>query len=207
MPETQRILKRGRGRPKAFDRSTALDVAMKMFWDRGFEGTCLDDLIETMGISSSSFYNSFGSKETLYHEATEIYLSSAAKWFTGELNAPGRDTKTAIEAVLNATAKQFTAQDHPCGCMISTAGTHLPPSLGSVRDMMASHRKLGQSAFAARIRKGIQDGDLPKHVKADALAAFYSAVSQGMAVQARDGVTRKRLVDIVQIAMMAWPVN
>ena len=206
MPKIAKPVKRGRGRPKTFDRDQALDVAMKMFWDRGFEGTNLDDLIGAMGISCSSFYNTFESKEQLYHEATETYLTSASDWFLGELNGPGKDTRTAIEDVLHASAKQYTCKDGPCGCMIALAGTHLAPELNSVREMMSGQRKLSQSTFAARIRRGIKEGDVPVGTKVDALATYYSAVSQGMAVQARDGATRKQLQEIVDLAMQAWPV-
>src|ERR1700750_2674291 len=134
MPKIPPTAKRGRGRPTTFDKEQAIDVAMKMFWDRGFEGTNLDDLISAMGISCSSFYNTFESKEKLYHEATEAYLSAASDWFLGELNAPGKDTKTAIRDVLNASAKQYTCKEGPCGCMIALAGTHLAPELHSVRE-------------------------------------------------------------------------
>ena len=67
-------IKRGRGRPAVFDRAKALHAAMKLFWERGYEGTSFDDLIAAMGVSASSFYNSFGSKEALYCEATRSYL-------------------------------------------------------------------------------------------------------------------------------------
>ncbi len=207
MPKIVTSMKRGRGRPKTFDRDHALDVAMKMFWDRGFEGTCLDDLINGMGISSSSFYNTFGCKEELYREAVETYIDASKDWFSAELNAPGKDTRTAIKDVLSAAAKQYTCTDKPCGCMISLAGTHLSPELGSVREMMARERKHGQSIFAARIRKGIKDGDVPAGTKIESLATYYSAVSQGMAVQARDGATRKHLQEIVEFSMCAWPAG
>ena len=72
--------KRGRGRPAVFDRAVALMAAMKLFWERGYEGTSLDDLVAAMGISASSFYNSFGSKERLYQEATEVYMAAAGQW-------------------------------------------------------------------------------------------------------------------------------
>ena len=72
------ILKRARGRPKNFDRSVALQQAMKLFWERGYEGASFDNLTAAMGISASSFYNSFGSKERLYQEAIEE--GATASW-------------------------------------------------------------------------------------------------------------------------------
>jgi AcrR family transcriptional regulator len=83
--------KRGRGRPPVFDRDAALKEAMKLFWERGYQGTSFDDLIAAMGISASSFYNSFGSKEALYCEATQSYLAMSGSWFFGILNDESRE--------------------------------------------------------------------------------------------------------------------
>lgn len=177
---------------------------MKLFWERGFEGTSFDELIAAMGISPSSFYNSFGSKERLYQEATETYLAIAGEWFLRELNAD-TDARSAFHNVLLSAAREFTREGTPSGCMISLAGTHLPPSLNSVRDMMARHRQLGQAAMEVRIQRGIARGDVPPDTNAATLAAFYAAFSRGMAVLARDGACREQLAAIVEIAMSAWP--
>jgi AcrR family transcriptional regulator len=196
--------RRHRGRPQTFDRTEVLTRAMQLFWERGFEGTSFDELVAVMGISPSSFYNSFGSKERLYQEATEAYLAVSGEWFLRELNAD-TDTQSAFHNVLLAAAREFTKEGLPSGCMISLAGTHLPPSLNSVRDMMAHHRQRGQAAMAARIQRGIELGDLPPETNAETLAAFYSALSRGMAVLARDGASRDQLTAIIEIAMAAWP--
>jgi AcrR family transcriptional regulator len=158
-----------------------------------------------IGISTSSFYNSFGSKELIYQEATEAYMASSSEWFDDELEAPEVDTKSAFENVLKAAARQFTNKGLPTGCMISLAGLHVPPPLNFVRDLMAGQRKAAQTAMADRIRRGIKEGDVPKGTNVGALAAFYSAFWRRMAVQARDGASRKRLLELVRIAMQAWP--
>jgi AcrR family transcriptional regulator len=196
--------KRARGRPKTFDRSVALEQAMKLFWERGYIGTSFDDLIDAMGISPSSFYNTFGSKERLYQEAAEAYAVQSRACFAAELEA-ATDTKTAFHRTLTRVAHEITRDDLPTGCMISLACTQVPPALESVRQMMAGYRSGAEAAMAERIQRGIREGDVPSSVNVQALAAFYSALSRGMAVLARDGATRDRLQEIVEIGMQAWP--
>jgi AcrR family transcriptional regulator len=197
--------KRARGRPIEFDRSVALHQAMKLFWERGYMGTSFDDLIDAMGISPSSFYNTFGSKERLYQEAAEAYAAQSREWFAAELEA-ATDTRTAFHRMLKKGAQEITRDDLPSGCMISLACMQVPPALESVRQMMAGYRCGAEAAMAARIQRGIDEGDVPDSVNVQALAAFYTALSRGMAVLARDGATRDRLLEIVEIGMQAWPV-
>lgn len=198
-------IKRGRGRPAVFDRVVALKEAMKLFWERGYEGTSFDELIGVMGISASSFYNSFGNKEQLYREAIEAYLQSSGCLLRAGLNDETIDTRTAFARFFADTAREFTRSDLPLGCMISLAGTHVPPGLESLREMMAERRAGSEAAFAERIRKGIADGDVPKGIDVDALASYYSALARGLAVQARDGASREKLLEIGRVGMRAWP--
>ena len=115
-------------------------------------------------------------------------MAAAGKWFAGALNAD-TDTKTAFHRLLTAAAHEFTRNDRPTGCMISLGCTQVPPALTCLRDTMAGYREAAQSAMAARIQRGIDEGDVPKDTDVCALAAFYSALSRGLAVQARDGAS------------------
>lgn len=178
---------------------------MKLFWENGYEGTSFEDLISTMRISPSSFYNAFGSKESLYREAAEFFLEDARKWIQGALWKDGADTRTAFAHMLETAAFEFTRADVPRGCMISLSGTHHRPDLMPIRDMMVEYRSASEAYLVDRIRKGISDGDVPADVDVDALAAFIHAVVRGLAVQARDGASRSRLLEIGRVAMDAWP--
>jgi AcrR family transcriptional regulator len=202
-PKQTKSLKRGRGRPKSFDRTAAIHQAMELFWDRGYEGTTFDDLIGAMKLSPSSFYHEFGSKERLYREAADYYLNMSTSYLRGF--SSHRDTRAAFEALIEEAAAFFTNDASPAGCMISLAGTHLPPHLRSVADYTKSLRKLFEEALARRLRKGVSDGDLPAETNIKELAAYFDTIFRGLAVRARDGASRKQLLAICRVAMRAWP--
>jgi hypothetical protein len=125
--------------------------------------------------------------------------------FVGELDRSGINTRSAFENMLRAAVRQFTNKDLPTGCMISLSGLHVPPGLRFLRDMMTEQRRKSQDLMEVRIRRGVSEGDVPSDTNVKALAAFYSAVSRGLVVLARDGASRKRLLEVVEIAMAAWP--
>ncbi|WP_299835559.1 TetR/AcrR family transcriptional regulator [Pseudomonas sp.] len=177
---------------------------MKLFWEHGYEGTSFDDLISAMKISPSTFYNSFGNKETLYREATDHYLAISSEWFQAALTGV-TDAKTAFTRLIEATAAQFTCDDLPAGCMISLAGTHLSPAHGSVRALMSAHRAASENALVARLKEALAAGEIPPGTDIDALGAYFSALFRGMAVQARDGASRARVLAIGRLGMGAWP--
>jgi AcrR family transcriptional regulator len=199
-----KLLKRGRGRPRTFDRSTAIQQAMKLFWDRGYEGTSFDDLIGAMNIGPSSFYHEFGSKEQLYREAVDYYVKVYLGFFPRILSTHV-DTRGAFEALIEESAAFLASDASPAGCMISLAGTHLSPHLRSVADFTKGMRKVWDAALISRLKKGISNGELPHETNVKELAAYFGAVFRGMAVLARDGASRKQLLAIGHVAMRAWP--
>ena len=56
-------VKKSRGRPRVFDMDEALEKALKIFWERGYEGTSIAELTETLGVNKPSLYAAFGNKE------------------------------------------------------------------------------------------------------------------------------------------------
>ncbi len=149
--------RRGRGRPPKFDRDVALREAMKLFWEHGFEGTSTDDLEAALKMGPSSILNSFGSKEQLYALAIETYMGDPTKYFVDMLNS-SPDTRQAFENLVNAAADEFTRSNHPTGCMISLAGTHMSAAYESIRALLAAQRALSEKLLADRLRRGVLAG-------------------------------------------------
>jgi hypothetical protein len=87
--------------------------------------------------------------------------------------------------------------------IVLTATTYTEQSQ-AVHAHLADWRIATEHDFRKRIEKGIVDGDVPGGADAATMAAFYSAVNQGMAIQARDGADRSKLSHVAEAAIAAW---
>jgi AcrR family transcriptional regulator len=194
-----------RGRPRAFDRETALRQAMLIFWEQGYEGASLGDLTQAMGINRPSLYAAFGSKEALFREALVLYEKEEGE--TGrQLLEQTPDTREAISRTLLAKVTAYASPHKPPGCMVMMAAVLGTPENQPVREELCRMRRATQDHFRARLQKGIAEGNLPAGTDIEALAHFYSVVLAGLSLKARDGASRETLERVVDTAMKAWDV-
>jgi AcrR family transcriptional regulator len=192
-----------RGRPRAFDRDDALRKAMTVFWEHGYEGASMSDLTAAMGINSPSLYAAFGCKEELFREAVAYYnQTEGAAAFRALGEQP--TARDAIAEVLRHNVIAFADPAKPKGCMIVlTATTHSERS-HAVHEHLADRRLATEHHFRERIERGIAEGDVPAGADATRIAAFYNAVNQGMAIQARDGADQAKLSAVAESAIAVW---
>ncbi|MEV0452003.1 TetR/AcrR family transcriptional regulator [Streptomyces sp. NPDC050600] len=193
-----------RGRPRSFDRPTALEQATMAFWEHGYETTSVSDLTRVMGISAPSLYAAFGDKKTLFEEVVEEYARSYGA-FGGRAFAEEPTARGAIGRMLREAAVEYTDPAHPRGCLMISAAINC--STPEVEEDLRTRRNANISAFEARIRRDVESGELPADTDAHALARFSGAVLQGMSQQARDGAGRPELEALAETAMLAWPVT
>ena len=191
-----------RGRPRSFDRDTALERAMEVFWRLGFEGASLHDLTEAMGINPPSLYAAFGDKERLFLEAVQRY---EAKHGAACPYSDAPTARDAVERLLTYTANEFSKPSNPRGCLMVMAATTSSTSSPQLQAALAESRGAARARLKARIDQGVRDGDLPRGTDTSMLADFYATVLAGMSLHARDGASRKRLLATVAGAMRAWP--
>ncbi len=192
------------GRPRTFNREQALNNAMETFWALGYEGATLAELQRAMGsITPPSLYAAFGSKEKLFEEAVELYSKMQGvpilKALTHESTA-----RESVEALLMVMAESFSQVGKPHGCLVILGAVNGARNNLGVQEYLRDRRATRQRVILQRLQRGVADGDLPPNLDLRAISTFYSTVMNGLAIQARDGATRKDLKTTVECAMAAW---
>jgi AcrR family transcriptional regulator len=192
-----------RGRPRTFDRAQALRSAMDVFWARGYDGTTLEELQAAMGgIAPPSFYAAFGSKDDLFREAVELYRATMSERMIGALNRPS--AREGIEGLLRAATEQFCGGDSPRGCLIVLGALNCTRANKEAHDHLYELRQQGPEIIRQRLARAVSEGDLPAGAPVSEMTSFYTTVLHGLAVRARDGVSRQALMAAVDAAMAAW---
>lgn len=193
----------GRGRPRAFDRDTALRRAMEIFWSKGYAGASIAELTEAMGINSPSLYAAFGTKEELFEQAVDLYgrTEGVALW---EHLPSMPSAKQAIRALLRAAADSYADPANPPGCLVVLGAIVGGDAEDSVAAGLAERRAHSLDLVIRRLQQDVRAGLLPKSLDCRAVATFYMTVQQGMSLQARDNQDHAALLATAEAAMLAW---
>ncbi|MER6048947.1 TetR/AcrR family transcriptional regulator [Streptomyces sp. NPDC001793] len=193
-----------RGRPRSFDRDTALEKAIRSFWEHGYESTSIADLTREMGISTPSLYAAFGDKRALFDEAIAVYVQLYGGFISRAL-AEEPTARRGVERALREAAAEYTVPDRPRGCMVISAALNTGPSSAEVAASLREKRQANAREIAQAIRADTAAGRLPADTDARALAEYVSAIIAGMSQSARDGTDRATLEAVAELAMHAWP--
>jgi AcrR family transcriptional regulator len=187
------------GRPITFDRDAALEAAMLLFWERGFEGTSMADLTQAMGLSPSSIYAAFNDKHTLFSLAVKRYINIRAQYGTKALEEP--TLKKVIHALFDNTVAFLTTPGHPPTCMTLAGAVGCSVAAKPARDIMTEIRKQNEVAMRERFLEARKSGELSKDINVDDYTRYLSSILAGLSIQAANGSTKAELERIVQMAL------
>ncbi|HEX9769029.1 MAG TPA: TetR/AcrR family transcriptional regulator [Kiloniellales bacterium] len=192
-----------RGRPRNFDKAEALDIALKLFWQHGYEGTSVAMLAEAIGVNVPSLYAAFGNKESLFLRCIERYGELNGKMYHESFKK--KTAREVARSILEGEVELVTRRGTPDGCLMVQGALATSPESESIRKMMAGMRGMAEKWMVERFRHAIDDGDLPSDADPAALACYLMSLNSGLAVQAKSGVGKKQLLKVVDIAMRSWP--
>lgn len=182
-------------RPKEFDRQEVLDRAMQLFWEQGFESTSIQDLVDCMGIGRASLYDTFGSKESLIHEAMDCYVAKMKERILDALEQSGPAPKV-IEAFFVSLVERGHAGDTR-SCLVAKAAMMTGRSNEEIMERVCTFMDTVEDAFHRVLVRGRDEGHIPRDKDPRALARFFVNSMQGLSITSSARAEPRTLADVL----------
>ena len=184
--------RRPRGRPRSFDADATLGRATLAFWQRGYAATSMDDLSTATGLNRPSLYGAFGDKHALYLLALRAYAAQADAAIAAAFE--GQTVRAGLARVYALALKLYLPEGAPGrGCLLIGTAASEAPRDEAIREALATALGGFTAAFEARLRRGVEEGELPAGTDPAMRAQLAAAVMHSMALRARAGDSRASL--------------
>jgi AcrR family transcriptional regulator len=180
------------GRIRQFDERQALMAAMLVFWEKGYEGTSIQDLEDAMGMKRTSIYNAFGNKHQIFQRVMACYKESVmAELFTAMDSAP--DVREGIRRLLNAALDIHFDEDNPGGCLVVLSVLESDQLDDQSRAQMQQTIHELKTALQTRLTRAKKAGELPADLDSAATATTIATTMTGMMVMGKANFSQAAL--------------
>jgi TetR/AcrR family transcriptional regulator, transcriptional repressor for nem operon len=177
------------GRPKTYDPGTALRGAVDLFWERGYHGSSIRDVVDAINVVPKSLYKEFGGKDALFERAIELYIEEQSERYRDALERPPLGLAR-LRAYYQGLAEIADAR----GCFLVNSladVANIPPAgAAQVRRFFAWLETL----YRRNVQAAVGAGELERRTDVEGLAAALLVFDQGLAVAVRSSSQRKQLV-------------
>ncbi len=187
------------GRLLQFDYRKALDAAMGVFWEKGYEASSVQDLLDAMEIPKGSLYNTFKSKEELYSRALQHYRSTVASALLKELDREG----SRIEAVRHFfdIVIDVACSDGAKGCLMVSAALEHSMRRNGFYELATETFTLIEKALRNELSTAKKKGELRQDIDPTAAARYLMSLFYGIRIQGAMGTTKAQLRKMVTLAL------
>ncbi len=190
------------GRPSNFDRDAAVETVMNKLWRDGYEASSVKALSEMLGITRSSFYNAFGTREALFEEALALYAAQSPDRPLADA-ASDVSVKTLFTEVFRAMCKARAEDPEGRGCL----------AVNSISELCNSHDELGpllENAVSGNLKRiqsilqsGVENNELNQDMDVAATALAVQNLQIGLNVLSKIVRTEKDLLIIAETTLSA----
>ncbi|MGV1829872.1 TetR/AcrR family transcriptional regulator [Agrobacterium vitis] len=188
------------GRPREFDTDVALDAALVVFSERGYQAASISELAEAMGLTAGSIYKAFGDKRGVFLAAFDRYWSVRHAMILKRM-APLKTGREKLFALLQHYAEHAHGAAGRRGCLVVGGANDL-----SLLDAEASARvglafTANQQRLKDQIVTGQADGSIRADLNADVISSTLLCLTMGMRVVGKTGRTEEEMQAVAQAAL------
>ncbi len=182
-----------------------MDSAIKLFWERGFEGTSMNDLACATGMAKPGLYANFGDKEALYGKALARYFNQGEPKFEAVFKSEG-PLPAFVRAYLETVMESLLDKSTPYGCFLVNSLVECGGQPSALETLSRDFQKQRLAALIKRFREAHKQGELPAEADPKALAEFYAGQALTLGVLHRSGADKRALKRFIDVGLSALPV-
>lgn len=161
-----------------FDREQVLHKVTELFWRKGYNGTSMQDLVDTTGLNRSSIYNTFGDKFQLFEESLKHY-QLVQNDLLRKAFADAKSPKDAIISLFDGINSEISSGNQK-GCMLTSCTSELSADQPAIKDFLVENKDRVVASFTALIEGAQQLGEIAESKDAKTLALYLFSSLQGL---------------------------
>ena len=182
------------GRPKTFSERDAIEKALDIFWQRGYRGVGLTELLTGMGIARQSLYATFGNKRQLFIRTIQHYGDTRLAGALALLERDGSPTRNVKDVV--RFFERLALDKRARGCFVANSLVEIGPHDREISALLAQTLGALETAILKALRRARRLGELPPGRSPRALARALTNALIGLAVTGKLGQSKAAVDDI-----------
>ncbi|MCA6067938.1 TetR/AcrR family transcriptional regulator [Chryseobacterium sp. RG1] len=189
-------------RTKEFNEDQVLDKAIEIFWHKGYHGTSAQDLVNYLGLSRSSIYDTFGDKQKLFVASLKKYQKQSQDQIVALFEA-SENTKETLHSIFKQAVLESLEDRITKGCFMVNTSIELAMHDPEIAKIVQNNTKTMEDIFTKALQKGQDSGQVSKNMDAKTLARFIFNNYSGIRVLARTGEADKQVYDDIVKAILS----
>jgi TetR/AcrR family transcriptional regulator, transcriptional repressor for nem operon len=190
------------GRAKVFNEEMILDKAMNLFWQKGYNATSAQDLVDGLGISRSSMYDTYGDKHSLFVKTLKQYRKERIDPVIDGVDGAD-DIEAYIRSVFEAVKEDAIGENRARGCFLVNSAVELAAVDKDVAVIANSILQDTENAITKAIMIGQKKGIFTKKNSAQSMSRFIFNSLNGLRVTMKFDTDNKMFDDIVHVCLSA----
>lgn len=191
-------------RHKSFDRDTAINKAMEIFWKKGYEATSIQDLEKHMGIGRRSLYDTFNSKYDLFLATLERYHTMRQAQ-TGSNVEAFTSPSTIIRAIFGDLVDEAVSDSDRKGCLYINSAVELAAHDATVASKSKKVYHGMEKLFQSLLNQAQELGEISLDIDALGMAQTLTVTFFGIRVMAKMNPDREVLSNVIDNSLSFLP--
>ncbi len=188
------------GRPLEFNPDQALEAAMQLFWRQGYESSSLQQLLTTMGLSKSSFYQHYKSKYQLFQSSVKHYEDTLIDELSDKLAAADNGLAF-ITTLFNDVSNECANSDTRIGCMLMNTVSEFAQDDPVIAQLVNHSMERFYQVFLKAVKDGQNTGLINANKDAETLARYLISSMSGLKNMVKSGADAQTIKQINSVVL------